>query len=99
MARSWEQISQLHHKVLEVYAVNAFGDVYLLYSRINHSCILNIHFAYNPGLKKETFHAIRDIAAGEELTIMYIKGTNYPYSQSAPGRAHQMGVSVHMFGL
>ncbi|KAL3468833.1 hypothetical protein BJX99DRAFT_242626, partial [Aspergillus californicus] len=45
------------------------------------SCIPNIHFAYNPELRKETFHAIRDIAAGEELTIMYINGTNRTRSQ------------------
>lgn len=27
-------------------------------------------------LKEEIFHAIRDIMAGEELTVMYINGTN-----------------------
>lgn len=32
-------------------------------------------------LEKETFHAIRDIMAGEELTITYIGGTNRTRSQ------------------
>jgi hypothetical protein len=41
----------------------------------------SFHFAYNPTIKRETFHAIRDIAAGEELTIMYIKGVNRTRSQ------------------
>jgi hypothetical protein len=81
LEQSWEQIPQLHRKVLEIYAANAFGGVFLLSSRINHSCIPNLHFAYNPELLKETFHAIRDITAGEELTIMYIKGTNRTRSQ------------------
>ncbi|KAL4779641.1 hypothetical protein BJX76DRAFT_361620 [Aspergillus varians] len=70
----------MRQKVLGIYAANAFGSVFLLASRINHSCIPNIHFAYNPELKKETFHAVRDIASGEELTIMYIDAHNMKVS-------------------
>ncbi|TVY18236.1 SET domain-containing protein 5 [Lachnellula arida] len=67
---------QLHRRVLAVWVANCFGDVFLLGSRINHSCAPNVHFAYNSALGKQTFHAIRDIEAGEELAIMYINGTN-----------------------
>ena len=81
MEQTWQEISELHRKVLSIYAANAFGSVFLLGSRINHSCLPNIHFAYNPKLKRETFHAIRNITPGEELTIMYINGTNRTMSQ------------------
>lgn len=76
MEQDWQQIPDLHRTVLAIYGANSFGDVFLLGSRINHSCLPNIHFAYNPVLEKETFHAIRDIIAGEELTITYAGGTN-----------------------
>jgi hypothetical protein len=81
MERNWQQIPELHRTVLSIYAANAFRGVFLLGSRINHSCIPNVNFAYNSVLEKETFHAIRDIAAGEELTIMYINGTNHTRRQ------------------
>jgi hypothetical protein len=81
MEQNWQEIPELHRTVLAIYAANAFGRVFLLGSRINHSCLPNINFAYNSMLEKETFHAIRDITAGEELTIMYINGTNRTRSQ------------------
>jgi hypothetical protein len=81
MDRDWEKIPELHRKVLGVWAANAFGSVFLLGSRINHSCTPNVNFAYNSALEKETYHAVRDIKAGEELTIMYINGTNRTRSQ------------------
>jgi hypothetical protein len=74
LGQRWNDISELHRKVLSVWATNTFGEVFLLGSRFNHSCIPNVDFAYNTNLKKETFHAVRDIAAGEELTVMYIDG-------------------------
>lgn len=76
MNQEWEKILQLHCKVLVVWAANSFGNVFLLGSCINHSCTSNINFAYNSALEKETFHAIHDINAGEELTIIYIDGAN-----------------------
>ncbi|KAK2764551.1 hypothetical protein FQN54_009246 [Arachnomyces sp. PD_36] len=81
MGQKWQLIPELHRTVLAIYAANAFGDVFLLGSHINHSCLPNIHFAYNSELEEETFHAIRDITAGEELSIMYILGTNRTRSQ------------------
>lgn len=76
MERKWHEIPELHRTVLSIYAANAFDGVFLLGSRFNHSCIPNVHFSFNRTLEKETFHAIRDITAGEELTIMYTDGTN-----------------------
>jgi hypothetical protein len=74
--QGWYEFPELHRKVLAIYAANSFNGVFLLGSRINHSCIPNIDFAYNRTLEKETFHAVRDIIAGEELTITYIKDVN-----------------------
>ncbi|KAK8030357.1 hypothetical protein PG990_000091 [Apiospora arundinis] len=55
----------------------AVGGVYPDICRINHSCRPNCHNSWNeaPGQEPhETIHAIRDILAGEELTISYDKG-------------------------
>lgn len=76
IGRAWQAMSLAERDILAIWAANAFGHVYLLGSRFNHSCIPNINFAYNPALNKETFHAVRNIAAGEELTITYIDGMN-----------------------
>jgi hypothetical protein len=81
LGQSWLKIPKLECNVLSVFAANGFGDVFLLGSRSNHSCIPKIHFAYDNNLEMETFHAIRDIRAGEELTMSYINGFNRTRSQ------------------
>lgn len=81
MEQNWQQILELHRTVLAIYAAKAFGNVFLLGSHMNHSCLPNVHFAYNSAVKKETFHAIRDIMLGEELTITYADGTNRTRNQ------------------
>ncbi|KAK7965861.1 uncharacterized protein PG986_000138 [Apiospora aurea] len=52
------------------------GGVYPETCRINHSCRPNCHNSWNEAIEdgRETIHAIRDIFAGEELTIPYDKG-------------------------
>lgn len=50
------------------------GGVYLTACRINHSCLPNCHHNWNPDARHETIHAIRPIAAGEEITISYENG-------------------------
>ncbi|KAJ5448332.1 hypothetical protein N7445_003153 [Penicillium cf. griseofulvum] len=107
IGKSWRDIPELHCKLLVIYVANAFCSVFFLGSRINHSCIPNVNFAYNPLLKEETFHVIRDIMAGEELTVMY-DGTNCTGSQrqkersrwdsSAPAR-HKEEKRVALFTL
>jgi antitoxin (DNA-binding transcriptional repressor) of toxin-antitoxin stability system len=71
MGQSWQTMPELQRRVFSIFVANAFGDVFLLGFRINHSCIPNIHFAYNSNLEKETFHSVREISAGEELTVTY----------------------------
>lgn len=47
------------------------SGVFPLYSRINHSCVPNVHNSYNPGLQRLIVYSIRDIAAGEQITTSY----------------------------
>ena len=46
--------------------------VFALHSRINHSCLPNVHSAFNATLGKQTLHAIREIHEGEELVRSYV---------------------------
>ncbi|KFY67709.1 hypothetical protein V496_01445 [Pseudogymnoascus sp. VKM F-4515 (FW-2607)] len=72
---NWNMLGDLDRQVLAIYVANCWGrDVFRLASRFNHSCIPNIHNAYNSTIQKETFHNIRDIEIGEELTISYVLG-------------------------
>jgi hypothetical protein len=72
---NWPSLPELNRKVLAIFAANRWGsDVFWLASRFNHSCIPNVHNAYNPTIRMETFHSTRDIEAGEELTISYVSG-------------------------
>lgn len=41
-------------------------------SRINHSCLPNVHHCWNNFLGAETVHAVRDILEGEEILTTYI---------------------------
>ncbi|KAJ6259358.1 hypothetical protein Dda_6258 [Drechslerella dactyloides] len=50
----------------------AEGAIFLDASRINHSCNNNAQNTWNENLQKITIHAIRDIAKGEEITIIYL---------------------------
>lgn len=61
----------LYVKVCEIRRANTFGDVYLIGSRFNHSCLPNISWDFNSNLSKMTFHTTRDIAESEELTVVY----------------------------
>lgn len=50
------------------------GGVFPLIARINHSCRPNAQHVWNEKLKREQVHAIRDLAAGDELTLSYSAG-------------------------
>ena len=72
---NWQLLGDLDRKVLAIYTANCWGrDVFWIASRFNHSCVPNIHNAYNATIDRETFHTIRDIEAGEELHVSYISG-------------------------
>lgn len=64
----------------EVWGQPLAAAVFLLASRFNHSCMPNVHYSWQHKLGSsgpQVFHALRDIAPGEELTISYlgIRGT------------------------
>ncbi|KAF2868036.1 hypothetical protein BDV95DRAFT_457425, partial [Massariosphaeria phaeospora] len=50
------------------------GAVYPIICFINHTCIPNSHNNWNSETELETIHAVRDIKAGEEITISYAEG-------------------------
>jgi hypothetical protein len=91
LEQSWDEIPELYRRVLGIHKTNHFNDVFWLGSRINHSCLPNIHFAYNPRLQQETFHAVRDIAAGEELTVWYNENVLSTRRQRQAELAHKWG--------
>ena len=39
--------------------------------RINHACAPNAHVAWSKALTQQTVHAVRQIAAGDEVTVSY----------------------------
>jgi hypothetical protein len=53
------------------------GGVYVKCCRINHDCLPNAQHTWNSNKGCETIHAVRDIAAGEEITIMYSDGPSH----------------------
>jgi hypothetical protein len=48
------------------------GGIFPLLSRINHSCLPNVHHNWNPYKEMETIYAIRDIEQEEEILTSYI---------------------------
>lgn len=66
-------------QVMGRFACNNFAcgqglGVFETTSRLNHSCVPNMHHSYNPNLKQQTVHALRDIQPGEELCTTYLGG-------------------------
>nr|POF13786.1 set domain-containing protein 5 [Quercus suber] len=58
------------------------NGVFALYSRINHSCAPNVHYDYNPSVRRGVVHAVKHIFAGEEILTSYIVITrNHGYRQ------------------
>ncbi|KAI1298803.1 hypothetical protein F5Y03DRAFT_409043 [Xylaria venustula] len=54
------------------------AGIFSLYSRINHSCKPSVYDSYNTTIHRLTVHAIRDISAGEEITVSYLASPNAP---------------------
>jgi hypothetical protein len=75
-------------KVMKIFSVNNFVlydghyGVFALASRMNHSCVPNVHFTSNAQIRKSTVHAARDVVAGEELLCNYI-GSQVVYKTRA----------------
>ncbi|KAG6095254.1 hypothetical protein E4U30_002606 [Claviceps sp. LM220 group G6] len=47
--------------------------IYLEACRLNHDCQGNAVYSWNPRIERITVHAIRDINAGEEITVPYVE--------------------------
>lgn len=50
------------------------GAIYATLCRANHSCLPNANPSWNDDFKAAALHAMRDIPAGEEITISYDEG-------------------------
>lgn len=50
------------------------GGIFPLIARMNHSCRPNAQHAWNDKLGRQTVYAVRDVAAGDELTLSYHNG-------------------------
>lgn len=75
MKKRWDQVSEYERRAIGIYDANSFEvGVFFLPSRVNHSCIPNAHYEFNPTLERGTYHAVRDIQKGEEVFISYIHG-------------------------
>lgn len=77
MGQKWAKLTSTEREVLSIYSVNASPYVFLIGSRINHSCIPNTWLECNNAILKGTFQTIRDIQPGEELFISYIDGSTW----------------------
>ena len=60
-----------------------YSAVYRLCSRVNHECRPSCYAAWSAPLGKQTVHALREIAPGEELSFAYVGG-----AEAGP-RAHR----------
>ena len=52
--------------------------VYTTYCRLNHSCVPNVHGAWNPTRRRQTMFALRDIERGEQLLVSYLAVLDQP---------------------
>ncbi|ROV91562.1 hypothetical protein VPNG_09746 [Cytospora leucostoma] len=57
------------------------SGLFVLYSRINHSCSPNAHAHYNGTTERLTVHATRDIKAGEQVFVQYFDNACLPRDQ------------------
>jgi hypothetical protein len=73
-SQKWDSMDPDFREFMAVLSSNEIsGNVYIkAASRINHSCIPNMHYEINPNTEIGTFHAIRDIHPQEELTRSYL---------------------------
>ncbi|KAK0880130.1 hypothetical protein LTR87_006036 [Friedmanniomyces endolithicus] len=83
-AEDVEELVQDQVRVMGIFACNNFQcgkglAVFATTSRLNHSCVPNVHHSYNPTIKKQTVYAVRDIQAGEELCTTYLGGQGVYY--------------------
>jgi len=71
-------------QIMAILETNSFGipkpgsweigesAIFVNASRMNHSCMPNVFFCWNHNINKLTVHAMKDIAAGEEILANYV---------------------------
>ena len=70
-------------QVLKIFSVNNFHlppfdlGIFAMASRLNHSCVPNVHHSYNPTLKSITVYAVEDILPDQELCTTYLGGEGH----------------------
>ncbi|CCE29277.1 uncharacterized protein CPUR_02970 [Claviceps purpurea 20.1] len=64
--------------------------IFLEACRINHDCKYNALYDWNDNIKRHTVHAVRDINAGEEITVSYVV-----YLRNREGRQRMLKTSYH----
>ena len=80
-------------RAMSIFACNNFLTspngcaVYGIASRLNHSCIPNVHHSYNSKLQSLTVHAVRDILPNEELLTNYL-GSEATYQSASKRMAY-----------
>ncbi|KAG6089727.1 hypothetical protein E4U30_008316 [Claviceps sp. LM220 group G6] len=62
--------------------------IFMEASRINHDCESNTEGEWNPNIKRHTVHAIKDIHAGEEITLCYA-GAGYHDTRASEKKSFQ----------
>jgi SET domain-containing protein len=80
-ARSKDEKSPYSVWVSNCMAAGSCDAVFFTISRINHSCIPNATFLWNEKKAKQEIRAVKDITAGEEITISYFNCTFYNKAQ------------------
>ncbi|KAM3503415.1 hypothetical protein MY11210_008732 [Beauveria gryllotalpidicola] len=69
-----ERLAIFRGNCVPIHIGDMFGNgVFALFSRINHSCIPNAHWAYNTAIRRLTVHATSHIRVGQQITISYVK--------------------------
>lgn len=87
--RYWFDLPPLTRKVIEICRTNGSdGGVFFASSRLNHSCVPNVFTELNRKTMVRTFHTIRSVEKGEELTVSY---TEVPVVVKAERQANLKG--------
>ena len=77
--------TEIKNPLLAIFTTNAIpmgadtlnAALYLTFSRFNHSCASNAAYCWNSAAKEERLYAMREIKAGEEITVSYIDEKMY----------------------
>ncbi|KAG6132050.1 hypothetical protein E4U12_003370 [Claviceps purpurea] len=77
-----DKVKDAAEQYLDIFSTNALpmceddqdnGSIFLMACRINHDCESNAAHTWNARIHRHTVHAIRDIDAGEEITLSYVR--------------------------